>query len=319
MEGTPAQPTRIVDVAVQSYRKPESLIYTLFSLHRNSGAWVDRVFINDDGSGEDCVRHYRDPRLQERLAPWKISVRVNTLRTGYARQVYTQRSPATLRDRPLRRIRARQITERLKRFLGAPPTPEDDVRYQWAINTTDKACLFVMHDDIRFSGDILDLYLRTQSETARLAIVGDLGQCWSCGFTAVCSPERIMAGERPHTHWPLTPLAGKPFPRSYGRSCRINEWCCLLNVGVAADFSARGIYFGNYQDRGDVGAYWFDKVLAAGYGFADPLAGRDRGAFYHHGWQGHAGHSVWTGQMPYRSSDVRDLLASEFGYTLAPG
>jgi hypothetical protein len=166
-----------VDVAVQSYRKPESLIYTLFSLHRNSADRVDRVFINDDGSGDDVVRHYRDPDLHARLAPWTINVRINTRPTGYARQIYTERSPATLRDRPLRRIRARQLTELVKRLLRMASFPEDDVRYQWAVNATDKPYLFVIHDDVRFSGDVVDLYLRTlipsySSHPVRLSAFG---------------------------------------------------------------------------------------------------------------------------------------------------
>ena len=306
-----------VDVAVQSYRKPESLIYTLFSLHRNSADRVDRVFINDDGSGDDVVRHYRDPDLHARLAPWTINVRINTRPTGYARQIYTERSPATLRDRPLRRIRARQLTELVKRLLRMASFPEDDVRYQWAVNATDKPYLFVIHDDVRFSGDVVDLYLRTLMQTPRCAIVGDLGQCWACGFKAVCSPSLIMAGKRPDPHWPLTPISNKAFPRHYGRSCRINEWCCLLDVAVARDFATRGIYFGNHQDRGDVGAFWFDRVLRAGYGFADPLADGDRGRFYQHGWQGHSGHDVWRNKVAYRAGEVRDLLAAEFDFRLA--
>ena len=44
-----------IDVAVQSYRKPESLIYTLFSLHRHSRDAIDTVWINDDRSGGDVI------------------------------------------------------------------------------------------------------------------------------------------------------------------------------------------------------------------------------------------------------------------------
>lgn len=39
-----------VDIAIQSYRKPELLILTLLSLKSFSGEHIDTVFINDDGS-----------------------------------------------------------------------------------------------------------------------------------------------------------------------------------------------------------------------------------------------------------------------------
>jgi len=180
----------------------------------------------------------------------------------------------------------------------------------------------VIHDDIRFVGDIASVYLEAMMRRDDMAIVGNLGQCWRCLEGKRCSPAKIMQGRYPHDHWPLTTSREGALPRFYERDCRINEWCCLLNVGIAQRISASdGCYFGNYEDRGDVGAYWFSKVVEKGYGFVDPLpspAERDR--YYEHGWQGYSGHSVWvdqgTGKSTYAADMIKELLKEEFDYEL---
>ena len=49
-----------IDVAVQSYKKPESLIYTLLSLKKYCGNHIDTIYINDDCSGDDVISCYKD-------------------------------------------------------------------------------------------------------------------------------------------------------------------------------------------------------------------------------------------------------------------
>jgi hypothetical protein len=47
-----------IDVAVPSFNKPESLIYTLLSLKKSCGDYIDTVFIQDDCSDKGVVSHY---------------------------------------------------------------------------------------------------------------------------------------------------------------------------------------------------------------------------------------------------------------------
>ena len=47
-----------VDVAIQSYKKPESLVYTLFSLKKYCGEHIDTIYINDDCSGNNITKYY---------------------------------------------------------------------------------------------------------------------------------------------------------------------------------------------------------------------------------------------------------------------
>lgn len=58
-----------IDVAIQSYKKPELLIYTLLSLHKFCKDSIDTVWISDDKSGEDVLSYYNSSQLQEALYP----------------------------------------------------------------------------------------------------------------------------------------------------------------------------------------------------------------------------------------------------------
>ena len=60
-----------VDVAIQSFKKPESLIYTLLSLKKYCGNYIDTIYINDDCSGDDTIKHYRCKELKDRMFPIK--------------------------------------------------------------------------------------------------------------------------------------------------------------------------------------------------------------------------------------------------------
>ena len=76
-----------IDVAVPSYKKPESLLYTLMTLKKVAGDLIDAVYINDDCSNDGSVEIYNDRRVREYFSPWKLNVRVNT-RNVHISQVY---------------------------------------------------------------------------------------------------------------------------------------------------------------------------------------------------------------------------------------
>ena len=81
---------KFVDVAIQSYKKPESLIYTLFSLKKYCSDLVETVYINDDCSGGEVVSKYLDANLQEMLKPLKIKVRINEKPSKYSSTIMTK-------------------------------------------------------------------------------------------------------------------------------------------------------------------------------------------------------------------------------------
>ncbi|QWD25383.1 hypothetical protein G6686_01675 [Polynucleobacter paneuropaeus] len=303
-----------IDVAVQSYKKPESLIYSLLSLHRYCRDYIDEVWINDDCSGGDVLDAYRALEGSGALHPWRIRIRENTVRMGWWISFVKGYNPKYL-----------SLWFKIKRMIWnfyknrSIYVAQEDIRYQWAIANTNKEYLFVMHDDIEFKGDILSLYLRAISSDVNVAIVGDLGQCWRCEFqSSDCSPSKILAGDFPAPIWPST----KVLPNSHAWACRINEWSALIRVNVARELtSSEHIFFGNYDDNGDVSAFWFSRLIASGYGFDDPLpTPKERGLFYKHWDGGITGHSAWVdqgkGKNAYDPKLVKNRLIKEFGYEM---
>ncbi len=310
-----------VDVAVNSFKKPESLIYTLMTLKRVAEDMVDTVYINDDHSGDGTCGVYLAPEVQEYFRPWKLNVRENP-RNVWVREVYPRWKRADYMD-------WKYMLQHWVRFVS--PSYEhnaDNIRYQYAIDHTDKKYLYIIHDDVRFVDNVIDLYLQSFAQDDKLFLVGDLGQCWRCGFKEICSPTKIMNGERPSPMWPLTPKKQtqdiKNFTRKdgYKMDCRVNEWSCLADVAKLREVSAwsQG-YFGNYYRDADIGAYIFCKGIEKGYKICDPLLdAQKRAQYYQHQWQGHSGHSVWVdqgqGKAVYRKQEIIDLIASEFGFKL---
>ncbi|MEX1670441.1 hypothetical protein AB4876_16085 [Zhongshania guokunii] len=316
-----------VDVAVQSYKKPESLLYTLMTLKAVAGDRIDTVYINDDCSGDATLAYYQNETIRAYFKPWKIHLRSNSKPAG-VKQIY------------LAKYRPKYMglwffISKIHRFYNSSTHNKDDVRYQYAIDNTDKKFLFIIHDDVEFRRDIVGLYLQAINAKPNTAAVGDLGQCWRCGHATSCNPKRIMDGYRPSPHWPMTaPSADKAasFSADEGHfACRINEWCCMLDVALSREISRKsGCLFGNYYRRADVAALWFYNAVKLGYKIADPLPEESlpqqininqRSNWYQHGFQGHSGHSIWvdqgSGKQQYQADDIRTRIKTQFGIDLS--
>lgn len=312
---------RKIDVVIQSYKKPESMIYTLFSLKKYCGNVVDTVYINDDCSNDGTLDFYNE-KLKKALYPIKIKVRENIKASGYNKTIMTKTA-----------FKKKTMLEKIRLLFYIPikrlsfHSTDDDIRYQWGINETDKDYLFLIHDDIKFFDDIISLYIKIMDSDREYAIVGDMGYCSVCPYGpcgSKCSPDKILKGQYPSPKWPITGcdsfihmLLGR-----YRRNCRINEWCCLLKTSVARELvDEKGLYFGNYEAGGDVGSYWFDEIIKRGYKFTDPLPfPEQRLKYYLHWWQGHEGHEVWVdygrGRQTYQSKYIRECIEKEFGYKI---
>ena len=291
-----------IDVAIQSYKKPESLIYTLLSLKKVSGQHIDTIYIQDDKSNDGSIECFKSAYFTEAMSPIKIVVKENSEKSLISKTMYTSGMKA----------------KSLKFWKHAYSS--DDIRYQYAINNTDKKYLLLIHDDILFNDDIVEKYLDSITSKNNCCIVGDLGQCWICPNNEkyACTPSKILAGVKPKL-WPRNFRKMKKVPLyRLRRDCRINEWCCLIDVDVARSIAQKyNVYFGNYQSGGDVGAYWFDTIVKLNYEFDDPVA-ECRDEYYLHCWQGHSGHSVWVdqgqGKSIYDRQMIIDKLIKDFNF-----
>ena len=314
-----------IDVAIQSYKKPESLIYTLLTLKKYCGQHIDTIYIQDDCSGLETIKKYQDPAFLEAMNPINIKLHINSNNCGI--HYFSADSLNKFHNR---------IMYVLYRLRGVNPNivKREDMRYQYALDNTDKEYVLLIHDDVQFTGDIVAKYLN--SITNNTAIIGDLGQCWRCPLSNRCCPAEIANHKLPsNSRWPITYCADtlKDIHRfKYEkRSCRINEWCCLLNVKIAKELAEDSIYFGAYEDLGDIGAYWFDEIVHRGYDFDDPLAPNspltgqtelrsEKSMYYIHCWQGFTGHSVWQdqgdGKNTYPIDMINERLKDEYGLTL---
>ena len=303
-----------VDVAIQSYKKPESLVHSLLSLHDVARDSVDTIWINDDKSSGNELDIYKSKVLTDALYPWKVMVRENTVRMGWWLSFVKGFKPSYL-SYPYMIFRMAWNYYKNRSFFVS----KDDIRYQWAIDNTDKKYLFVMHDDITFKKNIIKQYLGAIEVLDKPAIVGDLGQCWRCAHhKAGCSSEKVSDGYRPSERWPNTRVS----TGDHAWACRINEWSALLSVSSAREIlSSHKIFYGNYDNRGDVSAYWFSLAVNNGYTFKDPIPLADRESFYIHWEGGRSGHSVWVdqgnGKSSYDKFSIRKRLKDEFKFDWA--
>lgn len=124
-----------VDVSICSYKKPESLLYTLLSLKKICGNLIDTVYIQDDCSSDGTIEFYKDEKFLQIIAPIKIEVRENSKRIGWYVTVQTPESQAVAANNNLRVLNGAKVVY---------SEYEDDIRYQWGINSTNKKYLFII-------------------------------------------------------------------------------------------------------------------------------------------------------------------------------
>lgn len=244
-----------IDVAVQSYKKPESLIYTLLTLKKYSGDLIDKVYIDDDKSNDNSKDLLLSKQFSDAMAPIQIYYRENEKRGGYEADILTTEM-----------FSKRTFKEKIYLLLGIIckrtifVSTNDDIRYQWAINQTDKKWLLVIHDDVRFDSDIVSFFFQKYCDS-NVAIAGEIGPCENCSFNqeSKCNRERLIKGFRPRGY----PVCGSRgiLHNILGRKirpCRVHEWVCLLNTDVAREVYLRyGICFGAASFGADVGGYIF--------------------------------------------------------------
>jgi len=301
-----------IDVAIQSFKKPELLVYTLLSLHKYCKESIDTIWINDDKSGENILDYYASSAVQKALFPWKIKVRENQNRIGWWLAFVKGKKPKYLSRFYMY---YRMLWNLYK--TGHIYTNKEDIRYQWAIDNTNKEYLLVLHDDVSFYGDIVSIYLNKIKNLKKPIIVGDLGQCWRCAYHKDgCNPSKIINGEFPSKNWPFTKID----KHDHAWACRINEWCALISVDAAKEMDKKNhILYGNYDNNGDIGAYWLAVAIENGFNFSDPLpTPNERKKYYIHGYEGNAGHSVWvnqgSGKRDYPKNEIRKKLLIDFSF-----
>jgi hypothetical protein len=230
-----------VDVVVNVFGKPWQTLCTLKSLIKHSGSHIDKIFLikeKNQPENIDFIFDYFDNVIV--YTPDKFSFITKTI----------------------------NHKDQNERFV---------VRYQYGIENSNKKYVFLTHNDVLYTGDIIGEMLGLIGDNVG---IGQIGQCWNCPAKSagVCSGEKfnewnptkedIFKLPLPHlrTNIEIIDLKNpKPMPE-----CRLNEWACLLNKEIIMEESKPNgecSLFGQYGL--DLGTTWFRDMYLKGYNFVD--------------------------------------------------
>ena len=291
-----------VDVAVSVYGKPYITAVTLLSLLKQSGQWIDTIYFMEEReqpAGTDLAF------LKRLLEPYKVVYYRPWMNYGYRNM----------------------LTDKRRYLLPLPPFRQA-IRYQYAWEKTDKTYLFITHNDVLYTGDLVKEYLDRIGDHIG---IGKVGQCWNCP----AHKEGLCNGDRYTQYRPdvaeveaLYEKHGDPRGGNYKRQlaaqgawplpeCRLNEYACLLNVDKARPITqpigkARPFgFFGNI----DTSSEWFKDISQMGY----TVANVNYDPFASHSWVNaiNNGHRALSDRTIYDAEEQQayDLLRSEFGFT----
>jgi hypothetical protein len=253
-----------VDVTIQVYGKPWQTLCTLKSLMTHSEQWVDKIYLTEE------AKH-----------PFNDNI---DLIFKY--------------DFPI-------IHKKYKNWVNiygtwAKDVPKENIRHQWGIEKSNKKYVFITHNDVLYTGDIIGNMLK---EIGNNVAIGEIGQCWNCPAFNICgggekwnnwnpSFEDVNNLQLPHIRTRKEDL-NKEFPKLMPE-CRVNEWAILVNRETCIKEGRP--YFGEFVH--DSGTEWFKTLYKKGYTFKDY-----RKDFVHCYWAGTGGHEVEQKEKLYWESE----------------
>ena len=285
-----------VDVAINYFGKPYQTLLTIESLLEHSDRHLDLIYL---------IKEPQQPRADEDMA---------LLTRAFAGRLVVF-TPARYLGWGTTSLRSVRKDAELRR----------SVRYQYALEETDKRYLFVTHNDVLYTADLVGELLHA-IKTGPHAGAGSVGQCWNCPAAAagLCHGDRYahlklsyfaailltLRFRSPRTHpWRIDPRRPLPLPE-----CRLNEFACLLDVGM---YRRETMPWGSsppfgFYDRGvDMGCAWFRAMIREGHTFANVQTGE----YCIHD----AGHPDLfdPGRYERKENAARDLLAERYGLETA--
>jgi hypothetical protein len=262
-----------VDVIINVYGKPWQTLSTLKSLLKHSKQHIDKIFL---------IKEKQQPNNEN--VTWIYDYFDNLI--VYEPNTYSFVSSS---------IDYKNENDRFK------------VRYQYGFEKSDKKFVFVTHNDVLYTGDIIGDMLNLIGENLS---VGQIGQCWNCPAKSnnLCSGEIfnevnisydvLYTLSYPHVRTQISMIDKnnpKPLPE-----CRMNEWSCLINREIVmkeckplGDVSL----FGEYGL--DLGTKWFREMYLKGYKFIDY-----RKNFIHCFWSDSSGYDTQRNIDKYKKSEL---------------
>ena len=243
--------TTKVDVVINVYGKPNQTLCTLKSLMKHSGEYIDKIYFIEElkqpyDDKVDWVKSYFDNIIS--YTPNKYEFMPSHINMGDIKDVNNRYN----------------------------------ARYQYGIENSDKKHIFLTHNDVLYTDNIIKNMLQLADDN--IAGIGQIGVCWNCP----ANKKNLCSGERFYEYNPtyndilkllpydniIDALIDKDNPKPLP-SCRINEWACLINRNITmTECVPKGTtpLFGVY-DILDVGMAWFKSLHLKGYEFIDYRTG----------------------------------------------
>jgi hypothetical protein len=262
-----------VDVIINVYGKPWQTLCTLKSLMKNSGQHIDKIFL---------IKENEQPYNEN--IDWIFEYFNNLI-------VHTPKNYRFI----IQSLDYNNESDRLS------------VRYQYGIEKSDKKFVFITHNDVLYTGDVIGKMLELIGESIA---IGQIGQCWNCPANShgVCNGEifnewnpnyeDVLKFSFPHVRTELNMINKtnpKPLPE-----CRINEWACLLNREIIIKESKPNGNHSLFGEYGlDLGVKWFREMYLLGYNFIDY-----RKNYLHGYWASNAGHPTQKDLQLYKNSEL---------------
>jgi hypothetical protein len=262
-----------VDVIINVYGKPWQTLSTLKSLLKHSKQHIDKIFL---------IKEKQQPNNEN--VTWIYDYFDNLI--VYEPNTYSFISSS---------IDYKNENDRFK------------VRYQYGFEKSDKKFVFVTHNDVLYTGDIIGDMLNLIGENLS---IGQIGQCWNCPAKSnnLCSGEIfnevdisydvLYTLSYPHVRTQISMIDKnnpKPLPE-----CRMNEWSCLINREImmkeCKPFGDVSL-FGEYGL--DLGTKWFREMYLKGYKFIDY-----RKNFIHCFWSDSSGYDTQRNMDKYKKSEL---------------
>jgi len=247
-----------IDVCINIYGKPWQTLCTLKSLMKHSGYIIDKIY---------AIVEKSQPYNEN--VDWIFEHFDNVIKYTPSQYIFFKTS-----------VDNNSEEDRLS------------VRHQYGFEKSDKKYIFITHNDVLYTEDIIGNMLQEIGDSIG---IGEIGQCWNCPAKEanLCSGEKfyewnptydeVISLKLPHIRTNINnidKINPKPLPE-----CRLNEWACLINK----ELSNRETYpNGDTPFFGvlgmDSGIPWFKSLHLKGYTFKDY-----RKSFIHTYWANNAG------------------------------